>query len=316
MRNLFVILFSLITLIAYSVEEEVVLEVGSGVYGTLRIPDSELPIPVALIIAGSGPTDRDGNNMGMKNNSLKMLAEGLNEMNVATLNYDKRGIAASQMKDQKEEDMRFEDYVDDAKSWIQFLSEDTRFSSVLVIGHSEGSLIGMLASEGNPQVKAFVSLAGIAESADIILKKQLGEQSAELLEWTSPMIDQLKKGEMIDDVPEMLYSLFRPSVQPYMISWFKYNPVDVFKKLTIPSLVIGGTTDIQVETHQVDLLVAANPMAIPFIIDNMNHVLKETDITDRIKQIPVYMNPDLPLHPGLLPAIHQFLIDKKLLLEK
>lgn len=304
MRTLILFLSIILSVHLFAAEELVTLKVDEfNIHGILRIPEAEEKLPVALIIAGSGPTDRDGNNPQMINNSLKMLAEGLNANGIATLNFDKRGIAASATPGQKEEDTLFEDMIQDVIQWVDFLKKDERFSRIIIIGHSEGSLIGMAASLDNPKVDAFVSLAGIAVPADEILKKQLGNQSPMLLEIVTPMIDQLKRGEFIENVDPMLYSLFRPSVQPYMISWLKYNPSEIIAKLNQPLLVINGTTDIQVEVDQAELLAKANPQAHLVIIENMNHVLKEVDGIDPSTQQSAYLNPDLPLKKELIPEI-------------
>ena len=150
-------------------EQSVSLDTPTGkINGKIGLPDAEKP-PIVLLIAGSGPTDMDGNtNSGgfsMKNNSLKLLAEGLAQRGIATLRFDKRGIASSSAAAKKERDLRFEDYVADAQGWIDRLSDDSRFSDVFVLGHSEGSLIGMLASVDNPKVKGFISLAGAGRPA-------------------------------------------------------------------------------------------------------------------------------------------------------
>ncbi|MDL2256975.1 alpha/beta hydrolase [Bacteroidales bacterium OttesenSCG-928-I14] len=308
-KYLFLLCFIISSFILIAGEEAVVLKTPVGdIYGTLRVPETSQSVPVALIIAGSGPTDRDGNNAGMTNNSLKMLALGLNDNNIATLNFDKRMIGESFNPDFKEEDFVFDDMVSDVKGWIDMLSEDKRFSEIIVIGHSEGSSIGMIASENNPKVNKYISLAGIADSADEILKVQLAAQSEKLLEVCIPYIDQLKRGEYIEDVPQNLYSLFRPSVQPYMISLLKYTPTEIMKNLDIPVLIINGTTDFQVGTDQADKLAEANPKAQKLIIENMNHVLKEAEVANQFAQMPVYMNPELPLKEELIPAITKFVL--------
>ena len=163
-----IILFSILSLsvtVRAMEEQSVSLDTPTGkINGKIGLPDAEKP-PIVLLIAGSGPTDMDGNtNSGgfsMKNNSLKLLAEGLAQRGIATLRFDKRGIASSSAAAKKESDLRFEDYVADAQGWIDRLSDDSRFSDVFVLGHSEGSLIGMLASVDNPKVKGFISLAGL-----------------------------------------------------------------------------------------------------------------------------------------------------------
>jgi len=203
---------------------DVILETPTGkLFGTLTIPQKDPPFPVVLIIAGSGPTDRDGNNPRMKNNALKMLATELMKNGIASLRYDKRGIGKSSSAGLKESDLRFENYIEDAIGWTNFLKQDNRFGDIIIIGHSEGSLIGMIASQ-QKQVKKFISIAGAGQSADKIIRTQLMSQPPIILEQASPVLDKLVKGETTENVSQMLYSLFRPSVQPYLISWFKYDP--------------------------------------------------------------------------------------------
>lgn len=296
-------------------EEPAVLKTSVGnIDGTLKVPDSKNAIPVAIIIAGSGPTDRDCNQPSMKSNSYKMLSDALFYNNVATLCYDKRGIAKSKVE-QKEEDLRFDTYVDDVKAWINQLSGDKRFSDIILIGHSEGSLLGMIAAQNNPNVAKYISIAGAGMSAPDILKEQLGKQLQGQPEAIKNMvfsyIDKLEHGETIPDVPVYLNALFRPSVQPYMISWFKYNPQTEISKLTIPALLLQGTTDIQVGVDQAELLAKANPNAQKVIIENMDHVLKISETKDMTEQIKnSYNNPDTPISKELVKTITGFIKEK------
>nr|MCH9793032.1 alpha/beta hydrolase [Planctomycetota bacterium] len=140
--------------------------------GTLLTPETKDKIPVALIIAGSGPTDRDGNNPLMQNNSLKMLASELFKNGIATLRYDKRGIGQSKMTNLNESELRFDNYIQDAKEWLDFLKRNQKFNQIIVIGHSEGSLIGMIASH-QKDVDKFISIAGSGQPADQIIREQL-----------------------------------------------------------------------------------------------------------------------------------------------
>ncbi len=235
-----VLLLLLITsgLFADQSKTVVKLETKTGILeGSLIVPNEKNSVPVALIIAGSGPTDRDGNNPAMNNNSLKMLAEALSKNGIATLRYDKRGIGKSQKAGQKEDELRFEHYISDAEAWAELLKNDKRFDRVIIIGHSEGSLIGMIAAQENG-IDKFISIAGPGFSADKSLIEQLKSQPPEVLNIALPIIYKLRQGETVDDVNPLLYSLFRPSVQPYMVSWFKYDPAEEIAKLKIPVLII------------------------------------------------------------------------------
>ena len=293
---------------AQSQEKAVILKTPTGdIYGTLLTPEYPHPVPVVLIHAGSGPTNRNGNNPQMKNNSLKMLAEGLQRCGIASLRFDKRGVAASRQAGLNEKDIRFEDYVNDTKAWVDTLSKDERFSSIIIAGHSEGALIGMLAAADHPAVKKFISIAGAGVPGAKILKKQLGSQPEALKKPLFKIIDKLEKGDTINNISPLLYSLFRPSVQPYLISWLKYNPATEIAKLNIPILLIQGTTDIQISENDAEALATAAPDAQKVIIENMNHVLKRCQETDMEAQMVFYSNPDIPLHPELLPDIVEFI---------
>ena len=293
-------------LFAQKQEELITLNTDSGnIEGSLIVPISSKKIPIVIIIAGSGPTDRNGNNPMMTNNSLKMLAEGLFDNGIASVRFDKRGIAKSKNAAPSEAALRFENYVDDVKAWIKLINTDDRFKEIIVLGHSEGSLIGMIASQ-NEQVDKFISLAGAGYPAGEILRTQLMMQPAFILEPSLPIIDKLERGETEADVPQILISLFRPSLQPYLISWFKYNPQEAISILKCPVLIIQGTTDIQVSLKDAEKLSESNREAKKVIIEGMNHILKASEL-DRLKNIQTYSNPGLPLKVGLITEIVSFI---------
>lgn len=290
------------------VETPVVLHTATGdIFGTLTTPKKFSKIPVALIIAGSGPTDRNGNNPAMKNESLRMLAYSLSGNNIASLRFDKRGIGESKGAMTTEAALRFEDYISDAKGWIELLKKDDRFSKVVVIGHSEGSLIGMVAALD--LADAYVSIAGPGKSADKILKEQLGSQLQVVKDWSFPIIDSLRGGNTVKNVNPALYSLFRPSVQPYMISWFRYDPQVEIKKLSIPVLIVQGTNDIQVSVDDANLLAKANAHAKLQLIKNMNHIFRITE-GDRNANIATYSNASLPISSELVEGIVAFILKR------
>ncbi|GAA4404683.1 alpha/beta hydrolase [Nibrella viscosa] len=276
--------------------------------GTLIVPSATKP-PVVLIIAGSGPTDRNGNNPMMTNNSLKMLAEELAKQGIASVRYDKRGIAESQPAGGKEEDLRFDTFINDAVGWINLLKADKRFSGVIVLGHSEGSLIGMVAAN---QAKAdgFISVAGAGLPADKLIREQMKNQPPQVAEMVNPALDSLVQGKWVKNVNPMLGALLRPSVQPYLISWFKYDPQVEIRKLNMPVLLVQGTSDIQVSEEQARLLASAKPDAQLVIIDRMNHVLKESE-KEMQANIATYSNPTLPVMPALATAVAGFIQKKK-----
>lgn len=289
------------------IEEEYNLKVSTGnIYGTLMMPKDVDSSTVALIIAGSGPTDRNGNNPGAgENNSLKMIAEALASEGISSVRYDKRGIGESKDLVKKEEELVFEDYINDAINWVNKLREDERFNKVVIIGHSEGALIGAVAAY-KADVDGFVSVAGMGYSAYDTLSRQLKAQSEEVYELCLPIMDELMNGNLVDDVPEGLYSLFRPSVQPYLISWFKYNPIEEISKIDKPVLILQGDTDLQVTVEDAKLLHEANSNSKLVIINGMNHILKDAP-EDRQTNLATYSNPDLPLNKQFVKEITTFI---------
>ncbi|MTD29810.1 alpha/beta fold hydrolase [Planomicrobium sp. YIM 101495] len=274
----------------------------------VEVPEGEGPHPVAVIIAGSGPTDKNGNSIALpgKNNSLKMLGEELKEQGIASVRFDKRGVGENMLLGGNEEELRFEDYIEDVVALVDTLKRDDRFSEISIIGHSEGALVG-LAAVNRTQVDHFISLAGAGRTVDEVLVEQLTAQlPASLLEESKEIIDQLKQGELVSGVSPELQSVFRPSVQPYMISWLLYDPAEEIAKLNIPALIIGGTNDLQVPAEDAELLHASNESSELMIIEGMNHVLKEVGDSEE-ENIAAYADPELPLADGLMAAIVKFI---------
>jgi pimeloyl-ACP methyl ester carboxylesterase len=270
-----------------------------------------------LIISGSGPTDRDGNSPMLPgaNNSLKLLAEALAARGIASLRYDKRGIgetgkamllAAEKTKSvPREEDLSFETYIDDAIRWGKQLRADRRFSRLTVLGHSEGSLIGMVAAQ-RIRADAFVSIAGAGRPVPQLILEQVKPQfSAELLMKTEEILEQLAAGKTVASVPAELTALLRPSIQPYMISWFRYDPAKEVSKLRIPVLIVQGTTDLQTTLGDAKRLADGDPAAKLLLIEGMNHVLKTVG-NEREKQVASYSDPKLPVAPELVSGISGF----------
>jgi uncharacterized protein len=290
-------------------EQSISLQTSNGtVSGSMLLPAGKTPLPVVLIVPGSGPVDRDGN-IAVANastNSYKYLAQALAQAGFSSVRYDKRGIAGSAAGAPKEADLRFDTYVNDATEWLELLKRDQRFSSVGVVGHSEGSLIGMLAAR-QAGASAFVSLAGVAQSAADILRLQLKPRlNGTLAERSEAILRGLEQGQTTKDVPNELAPLYRESVQPYLISWFRYVPSQEIAKLSIPVQVVHGSTDIQVSVAEAEALQRAKPDAELVIVNDMNHVLKS--VTGDMKlQMASYNDPALPLANELSATLTAFL---------
>lgn len=275
--------------------------------GTLDLPPGRGPFPVALIIAGSGPTNRNGNSplIHGKNNSLLMVARVLKQHGIASVRYDKRGIGESAAAMPKASELRFSVYIDDAASWIDLLRHDPRFTKIAVIGHSQGSLIGMIAAR-IAGADAFVSIAGPGFPAGQIIKEQLAQQPLAIRTEADSIIASLEAGREVKDVSPGLMTLFRPSIQPYLISWFQYDPRKEIAQLTIPVLILQGTHDLQVSVKDAEALHAAQPRSTLEIIQGMNHIMKDAP-ANRQENIATYGNPDIPLAPQLVKDLTSFL---------
>jgi len=288
------------------VETKITLETKTGqIVGTLCTPKDFVSGPVAFIIAGSGPTDRDCNNaFGLKTDAYKILAHKLSAQHIATVRYDKRGLGESKPAIKNESDIRFEDFIDDATAWIIMLKSDKRFTKIIVMGHSEGSLIGMIAARVG-RADEYISIEGAGESIDKVLKIQLSTQPKAIQDSAFPILDSLKAGKRVTHIEPMLYSLFKPSLQPFIISFMQYDPAVEIGKLTIPVLIIQGTNDIQVSVDDAKKLSAADKNAKLVLLTNMNHVFRVTE-GDRQANIATYSMPNLPIDPELVTAITDF----------
>ena len=290
------------------VQRPISVDTNNGkLFGTLLLPQSTKPVPVVLIIAGSGPTDRDGNNPeGGRNDSMKRLAIILAKNNIASVRYDKRSVAASKAATPNERDLSVEGYVADVQSWAQKLKANPRLGSLILLGHSEGALVASLAAE-KAGARAVISVAGTGRPVDQVLREQFRERlPPALLQRSNQLLDELKAGKTDDKVPEDLEVVFRPSVQPYLISLFRQDPAAAFGKLQMPALIIQGRNDIQVSVGDALILKKARPDAELALIDGMNHVLRIVP-DDLEKQLQSYRNPTLPLSSELSAHILRFI---------
>ncbi|MDD1019733.1 lysophospholipase [Pseudomonas sp. TNT2022 ID1048] len=289
-------------------QRPVSLDTGHGeLYGSMLLPKSAQPVPVVLIISGSGPTDRDGNNPdGGRNDSLKRLAWVLAKHNIASVRYDKRGVAASLAATPDERNLTLDAYVADAVAWGKQLKADPRLGQLIVLGHSEGALVASLAA---PQLDAagVISISGTARPVDQVLRQQLSYRlPPALMVRSNELLDSLKAGQVDNDVPPALQVIFRPSVQPYLITLFREDPAAAFARLKMPALIIQGSNDIQVSVDDARVLKAAKPDAQLTLIDGMNHVLRIVP-NDLKRQLASYKDPQLPLAAELGRSIISFI---------
>ena len=299
------------TIASLSNEKELIIEFDNGnLYGSL-LQASDTKDVCVIIHPGSGPTDRDGNNpyTGGKNNSLRMLADGLALKGISTLRIDKRLIGKSTFTDQTEANLLFTDYVNDLILWVNKI-RDEGFKKVVLLGHSEGSLISMIAANQS-NADAFISIAGVGRRSDLLIKEQISKQAPYLLEQSASILDSLAKGMKVQVESPSLSAMFRPSIQPYLISWFKFDPAMEIVKLKCPKLIIQGSLDLQVTEQDSELLKSALENAESknyryIVLKSMNHVLKEVSSENLAENQISYRDPSFQLAPGLVSGITTF----------
>lgn len=245
------------------------LSISKFIDGTLLTPNDG-STTLAIIIAGSGPTDRNGNQNFLKTNNLKKLAVALTNNGIATFRYDKR-IVKQIRKGNVDPNIKFDDFVTDASDVITYFKSQDVYKKIYVIGHSQGSLIGLLAAKD--KADGFISVAGAGQSIDNVIMGQVQKTAPMFIEDTKRVFGILKEGKTTTDYPVALGSIFDISIQPFMASWMRYNPTEEISKLDIPVLVINGTKDLQVSVEEANLLNDAAKMSELKLIDNMNHVL-------------------------------------------
>ena len=299
------ILLSLICFGAFAQEKNYVttlVSIDQEIQGTLLSPKKQNNTPLAILIAGSGPTNRDGNQAHLKNNSLKYLAEGLAEKEISVFRYDKRIIAQMNKGTVQEDKLTFEDGVNDALLVVNYFKK--KYKNIIIIGHSEGALIGILVAQKTP-VSKLISLSGAGSNSATLIEEQIKKNAPQLKEEAQKVLNLLKKGEQVDNISPYLAPVFRKSVQPYLISWFKYDPTKEITKIKIPVFIIQGTNDLQVERKEAQLLKEAQPKAQLLLVEGMNHILKEVKTIEENQQS--YLNPDIPISPKLIEAIAQFI---------
>lgn len=295
-------------MLAGPTETEVTLETAPApLHGTLLQPEGPT-LATAILIPGSGPTDRNGNSpYGITNSTLKQFAEGLAAKGIATVRIDKRGIAASAPAMVAEVDLRFDTMIDDAKAWAAQTVRRQNIPCVWMIGHSEGALVAQAAAKDNAEVCGVVMLAGVGRRASEGLREQLGPQLPEPIKTQAfEALSELEQGRMAPDAPAALAALLRPSIQPYLVSWFKYDPAELAAGYPRPLFIGQGTTDLQVTVTDAQALATAQPNATLKIWEGVNHLLLEAP-AERSANLAAYMNPDAKIAPQITEDVAAFI---------
>lgn len=308
MKLSFFIIISLISFSMYSqseiISEDILIKNDNiELPGTLTYTKNKLQ-SLIIFVPGSGNPNRDGNQpqLGVNGSYIKQLSNALNEKGFAFYRYDKRNATPNNLK-YTIKSFQFEDLVNDVKSVLDKFKDDKRFNSIILIGHSQGSLVAMLAV--NEYVDKYISLAGLGESADQTIIRQITSQSADFGEIAKSHINELKQTGTIENINPSLISIFAKSNHKFLNSYFKYDPKREIKKLNLPILIINGDKDLQVKKADANNLHEANPKSKLVIIENMNHVLKI--ITKEEDNLKSYSLPDFPLSEKLILEITNFI---------
>ncbi|MEM0519629.1 alpha/beta hydrolase [Aequorivita flava] len=272
--------------------------------GTLMVPENiEEPV-LAIIVGDSGPTDRNGNQQMMVNNALKYLAEGLYQNQIASFRYDKRIVKQMKSRALNERNIQFDDFITDAIAILEYFKKDPRFSKIYIIGHGQGSLVGMIAAQNG--AAGFISIAGAGQEIDDVIVAQLAEQAPGLVDNARSSFDDLRANGVASNYSPGLASIFRKEIQPFIYTWMQYNPKIEIQKLKIPVLLINGEKDIQVQLSEAELLKTAKPDAKYEIIPKMNHIFKEIEGND-LENSKSYNIYNLPVMPKLISIISDFI---------
>lgn len=282
---------------------ETELNINNFIKGSLITPNTKSDTLVVLI-GGSGPTDRNGNQRTGQNNSLKKLAQELSKNGLATYRYDKRIFTLIQENALVEEQIRFDTFIVDAVSIVDYFKQKG-FSTIVLLGHSQGALIATIAADER-EISKLICLEGAGQTIDKLIVDQLKLEAPGLVENAQQSFNDLRVKGKSEKYSVGLVSIFRPSVQPFMKSWMQYDPAEELAKINIPVLIIHGSKDLQVTEEENSILKSSNPEAQFEEIENMNHVLKIIE-GDELENSKSYNEPYRPVSDKLIQVILNFI---------
>jgi uncharacterized protein len=273
--------------------------------------EAKTSAPLVLIIPGSGPTDRDGNNpLGVSSSSYRMLAEALSERGITSLRIDKRGMFGSE-KAADGNDVSFAKYAEDINAWIDSVQAKTpKRKCVWLLGHSEGGPVALVTAQNNPRVCGVVLAASPGRKLQDVLREQLNANpaNAPLIPDAMRAIDELSAGRTID-VSKMhpaLQQLFDPAIQRFLISSFATDPAKLAASLDKPLLILQGDSDAQVTAADANVLKSAQPKATLMVFDGVTHVLKKAKDATPAAAVATYTDAASPVDARLVDAIVGF----------
>ena len=275
-------------------------------YGILTIPEHIEKPPVAIIVPGFGNIDENGNNTKSEINTYKSIAQSLSKYNIASLRYAKRYAEKYYSNLKNKPKASIDININDLLLWIKTVRQLKTFSQIILIGHSEGSLVASIAAQ-KTQVDKLISIAGCGRPFDQVLAGQMFIHSKFLHKEYLKILEKLKKGQIVQDVPIGLRKFISPDKQTYFLSCLKYQPTQEIAKLNIPILIIQGTADLHMSIIDAKLLASANPNAKLVIIENMNHIMTEVQSKDVIVNLSYYLKKNVKIVGRLIDEIANFI---------
>ncbi len=284
---------------------------SSTIEGVLRVPKTSISAGTAqntlvFIVPDASGTDRDGNmGDGIKAAPYRHLSENLAANGIATFRYDKRGVGNSTFEGENKP-IVFEDFIGDAQKCLDSLRASGKFSKIIVAGHGEGALVGMILAQRTP-FDGFVSLAASAKRIDSFMVDQVRRGSPELAYALRVVYDKWEKNEPVDSFPKAIKDYIHPALKPFVIDMMRFMPTVEIAKVRVPTLIIHGKTDVSVPFASGVRLSKAKPDAQFYLHESMNHVLKDGDL-NLLDTKKVNENPNLPLSTGLVSTIVNFII--------
>lgn len=268
--------------------------------------------PVVVILPGSGPTDRDGNNpLGVKAQPYKLLAEALAGRGISTVRIDKRGMFGSKAAVADANRVTIADYAADAHVWARAARAATGAKCVWLLGHSEGGLVALKAGQDRTDLCGIITVSAMGRKFGPVLAEQLkaNPANAPFLAHALFAIAELEAGRSVplDKLPPPLPMLFAPSVQPYLIDLMRQDSAALAGELRLPLLIVQGDKDLQVGMGDAHALLQAQKKAKLVILPDVNHVLKRIEGADRSANLRSYGDPDVPIAPSLVRALSEYL---------
>jgi len=270
--------------------------------------------PAVILVPGSGPTDRDGNNpLGVAGGIYRQLAEQLSVRGIATLRIDKRGMFGSKKAIADPNKVSLADYAADVHGWAALLRARGK-PCAWIAGHSEGGLVALVAAQEPADICGLILLAAPGRPLGAVLREQLKPKlPAEMYADAEAAIVRLEHRQPVDPatVPSPIAPLFNPAVQAYLTEMVVTDPAKLAAATRLPMLIVQGDADLQVSIADARTLAAARPDATLTMIDGINHLWKPATAGDAAANLATYSNADLSIDSRVAETIASFVSVKR-----